>query len=319
MKIIRDYKNCPEFARKTIIALGNFDGLHLGHKAVINKTIEIAKNNSLPSAVMTFEPHPVQIFRPDTPPLRITPFRRKVHLVKELGIDFLFPVRFNNSFAKITATDFIEKILVKYLGVQHVVIGYDFIFGHKRSGNALLLKKFSKKHGFGLTQLKAERPEDKNSKDVFSSTIIRNLLKEGKINEAREMLGHDFIIEGRVIKGDDRGKNLGFHTANIKLKDYLRPAFGVYIAEVQTFDGKWHQAILNIGNRPTFKKTDELLEVHIFDMNENLYGQKLCVKFLKYIRPEIKFANPEELKKQIAEDIKKTKDYFNNITQPSVI
>ncbi len=315
MQIIRHYKFCSEVARNSVVALGNFDGVHLGHKAVIGKACKIAQENSLPSAVMTFEPHPVSVLRPDIPPLRITPFRTKAVLIRELGVDVLFAIRFDRDFAQITAEDFIEKILLENLGVRHVVIGYDFIFGHNREGNAGLLRKMSEKHGFGLTQVNEQGSGDLS----YSSTRIRRCLQNGDIAQACNMLGHDYVIEGVVVRGDARGREIGFPTANIRLGGYMRPAFGVYAADVSIQKSEARNqkpeyitlsAVVNIGRKPTFGGEEDLLEAHIFDFNRDIYGRRICVTLRKFLRPEQKFNNADELKEQINNDCKQAREYF---------
>lgn len=308
MKVVRHYNKCPDSAKNSVVALGNFDGVHLGHKAIIKKTLEVAKKEGLPSAVMTFEPHPATILSPNKEPFRITPVREKISLIKELGVDILFLMRFNHDFSLITAEGFVKKILIESLNIKHAVIGYDFIFGNKRSGNAVFLKKMAEKYGFSLIQLEAVSENGK----THSSTKIREYLKEGNIEKATAILGHNYIIEGRVIKGEQRGNQLGFHTANIPLKDHIRPAFGVYIAKVRIEnEATCRNAVINIGKRPTFGKNSELMEVHLLDFNKDLYGKKLRVQLIKHLRPEKKFSGIEELREQIKKDCERAISYFN--------
>jgi len=308
MQIIRHFSNTPASAKNCVIALGNFDGIHLGHKEVIKRAVALAKENDLPSAIMTFEPHPLSLFKPDIEPFRITPLREKFRLVEKLGIDFIFTIRFDYNFSLITAEEFIEKILVGYVSAKHIVIGYDFIFGHQRGGNAELLRSLSGKYGYKLTQVKEVTEKDGN---ICSSTKIRDYIRRGNIKAADKILGHDYVISGRVRKGEQRGRELGFHTANIKLKNHIRPAFGVYSANV-CVERKWYDAVLNIGKRPTFDGNEELLEVHLFDFSDDLYGKNLQIKLKKHIRSEIKFDNIEELKTQIEKDFIVAKEFFKN-------
>lgn len=315
MIIINSHINCPSSAKNSVVALGNFDGVHIGHKAIIEKTLEIAKSKGIPSAVMSFEPHPVSFFKPDIKPFRITPLPRKQEILENMGVDILFALDFNLEFSNLSAADFVENILVSGLAVKHVVIGYDFIFGHKRSGNADFLKKSSEKHGFGFTQLEAI----KNDGKIYSSTRIREFIRTGEIESAEELLGHSFIISGKVADGEKRGGKIGFHTANIPLGEYIRPAFGVYAARVKIEDEKnWRNAVINIGVKPTFGAKQETLEAHIFDFNSDIYGKTLAIKLIRYIRPEMKFNSMEELSMQIKKDSEKAKEILTITPSPSL-
>ncbi len=299
LQIIRHYSDCPKQAKGGVIALGNFDGVHLGHKAVLQKTKDIARELNAPSLVMTFEPHPVRFFNPNAAPFRITPFRNKMQLLNHLDIDYAFPLAFNREFSLIKANEFVEDILVNTLNIQHIIVGYDFIFGRNRVGNAQLLRDMSQSHNFDLTQIDVIS----NGDVFFSSTKIREYLKGGNICEAEKLLGHNYIIEGRVRIGQQNGRKIGTPTANIRLKDYIRPALGVYAAEtmIET-DDEWLPSIVNIGNRPTFGAGEDLLETHIFNFDKDIYGKRIKVRLLRYIRGEIKFNNIDELKNQIKKD-----------------
>ena len=304
MRIVRYPKNCPESAKNSVVALGNFDGIHLGHKEVIKTAKEIASKTKKPSAVMSFEPHPITVIRPDVKNIRITPFREKSELTKDLGIDVLFSIHFNKEFSEVSAKDFIEKILIEQLSVSHVVVGYDFIFGHKRSGNIDLLKEYASKDSFGITQVRAIETE---KGEPFSSTKIRENIKAGNIKAATEKLGHDYVIEGIVKHGDKIGRDLGFPTANIILKDHLRPAYGIYAAKILVED-KWLDGVINIGIRPSIDSQKELLEAHIFDYDGNLYGKRIKIMPLEYISEEKKFDSLDDLKIKIEEDCQKARE-----------
>jgi riboflavin kinase/FMN adenylyltransferase len=308
MQLFRHHTGLPTRARGAVAALGNFDGLHLGHGAVIEATKTIANEYSgrtgqrPPSAVLTFEPHPRMMFQSDPPPFRLTPFRIKARQIQALGIDLLFVLRFDRDFSLITAEEFVADILVKGLGVAHVVAGYDFVFGNKRRGNAALLHDMSVRHGFGFTEV---QPVASPHSTIYSSTAIRELLIAGKPADAALLLGRPWEIEGRVQQGDKRGRTIGFPTANLRLGSYLQPALGVYAVRAGIDRGvstTWHDGVANLGRRPTFAGTEPRLEVHLFDFAGDLYGRHLRVQLVEFLRPERKFSGIDELKKQIAID-----------------
>src|SRR6185437_11369607 len=286
MDIFRHYTGLPPGARGAAVAIGNFDGIHLGHQFVIAKAGELARIAGVPHAVLTFEPHPRSVFQPNAAPFRLTPFRVKAELLPGLGV-------------ALSAEDFVRQVLVGGLGLREAVVGYDFVFGHRRQGNAALLTQMGKALGFGVTIV---QPVQQGS-DIYSSTRIRALLVEGKPRAAAALLGRPWEIDGRVEQGDRRGRTIGFPTANIELADYLRPAAGVYAVRAAIGrDGAWHDGVANLGLRPTFGGSDLRLEVHLFDFAGDLYGRHLRVAFVDYIRAERKFAGLDALKAQIAAD-----------------
>ena len=284
------------------VAIGNFDGVHLGHQAVIGEAGRIARAGGLPHAVLTFEPHPRRVFRPDDPPFRLTPFRAKSRHLEALGVDLLFTLHFDLAFAQMSAADFLEGVLVRNLGVRHAVVGYDFVFGHQRGGSPALLQARGAELGFGVTVV---GPIAASGGAVYSSTRIRELLVGGKPREAAALLGRCWEIEGRVERGDARGRSIGFPTANLLLDDYLRPAAGVYAVRVGIEEGRrtlWYEGVANLGQRPTFGGSDLRLEAHLFDFDRDLYGRHLRVALVEHLRPERKFSGIDALKAQIATD-----------------
>jgi riboflavin kinase/FMN adenylyltransferase len=288
--------------RGAVAAIGNFDGVHLGHQQVIAAAGRVARAARLPQAVLTFEPHPRSVFRPDDPPFRLTPFRVKSRRIEALGVDLLFVLHFDLAFAQRSAEDFIAEILVERLGLSHVVVGYDFVFGNKRRGNATLLADRGAALGFGVTIIE---PVEAMSGVAYSSTRIREHLAAGRPREAAALLGRFWEIDGRVERGDQRGRAIGFPTANIFLQDYLRPAGGVYAVRAGIAEGgetRWHDAVANFGTRPTLGGSDLRLEVHIFDYAGDLYGRHLRVQLIDYLRPERKFPGLDALQAQIAAD-----------------
>jgi riboflavin kinase/FMN adenylyltransferase len=294
MQIFRHHENLPDTARGATVAIGNFDGVHRGHQALIRH----ARALGGPLGVLVFEPHPQEYFRPDAPRFRLTPFRAKARLLEMHGVDILYALHFDAAFAAIPADEFIDRVLVRDLGVAHVIVGADFHFGKGRTGNRALLEASGAKRGFSVTtfDLVGEGGDAK-----ISSTRIREALREGRPRVAAAMLGHPWTVEGRVERGDQRGRTIGFPTANVSLEGYLEPALGVYAVRVE-LGGRQSGGVANFGRRPTFDKKDVLLEVHVFDFSGDLYGQPIVVSFLEFLRPEMKFAGLDALKAQITRD-----------------
>jgi riboflavin kinase / FMN adenylyltransferase len=299
MRIFRHYEELPAVVRGGVVALGNFDGVHLGHQAVIGKALDLAKSLGAPAGVMTFEPHPRSVFTPDQPPFRLTPFRIKARLIEALSVDFLLMQHFDKAFAGHTAEQFIEEVLLRGLGVRAVVVGYDFCFGKGRQGSVEMLRG---RPEFQTVTVDAQTGPDGQT---YSSNLIRQSLLDGKPDMAARILGRPWEIEGRVETGDQRGRTIGFPTANLHLGDYMRPALGVYAVRAGIDQGTgtvWHDGVANLGRRPTFDKQDEILEAHLFDFDGDLYGRHLRVALAGYIRPERKFDGLPALKAQIAAD-----------------
>jgi riboflavin kinase/FMN adenylyltransferase len=305
MRIFRHFNGLPASVRGAAVAVGNFDGVHPGHQAVIAEAGVIAKDAGRPWAVLTFEPHPRRLFQPDAPPFRLTPLRAKAREIRELGVDTMIVQRFDRAFSMRTAEAFVTEVLVNGIGASHVVAGYDFVFGHKRQGNCQLLLAMGDSHGFGFTAVNAVQDP---SAQVYSSTRVRERLLAGDPKGAQAILGRPFEIEGRVAMGDRRGRTIGFPTANLRLGPYLRPAGGVYAVRASADDGgAWLDGVANLGQRPTFGGTDLLLETFLFDFSGDLYGRRLRVRLVDYLRPEKKFDGIDELKAQIAADSQKAR------------
>jgi riboflavin kinase/FMN adenylyltransferase len=307
MRIFRHFKGLPASARNAAVAIGNFDGVHLGHQAVIGEAGRIARAARLPWAVLTFEPHPRRLFRPDDPPFRLTPFRAKARSIAALGVDALIVLRFDRAFAAQTADAFVSDVLVKGLGAHHVVSGYDFAFGKGRQGNCALLLQKGAELGFDFTSIQAVKGPDGQ---VYSATRAREVLAGGDPRAAAAILGRPFEIEGRVAPGDKRGRTIGYPTANLHLGKSLRPAAGVYAVRVGLGDKTW-TGVANFGRRPTFGDgKDLLLEVHLFDFSGDLYGKAIRVALIDFLRPEKKFDGIEDLKAQIARDADRARRIF---------
>jgi riboflavin kinase/FMN adenylyltransferase len=307
MRVFR-HTSASDDARGAVVAAGNFDGVHLGHQAVLGEAKALAKSLGAPFAVLTFEPHPRAVFQPGLPPFRLTPFRAKSLVLEGLGVDLLFTLHFDLAFAQKTAEEFVAEVLVAGLGASAVVVGYDFVFGNKRRGTPELLKAEGGKHGFAV---KIVSPVAAPGGVVYSSTQIREHLAAGRLREAAALLGRPWEIDGRVDVGDKLGRTIGFPTANIDLADYLRPAPGVYAVRAGIENGSktdWHDGAANLGWRPTVGGKDLRLETHFFDFSGDLYGKHLRVALIERLRPEQRFAGLDALKAQIAVDCEKARE-----------
>ena len=307
MRIFKHYKHLPDEYRNSSIAIGNFDGLHLGHCEVIRRAGVFAHERGVPWGVLTFEPHPRTIFNKTQIPFRLSSISIKEQNIKKMGVDFLVVINFDKEFSKVTGQQFVEEILVQSFEASYVVSGNDFAFGHKRSGDINFLHTMGKLHGFGTVGIKHVLGRDNK---IISSSRIRDFIEEGNIKEARKLLGRCYEIEGEVIKGDQRGRKIGFPTANIKLVDSLNPAKGVYAVRVEIpneIGTLWYNGIANFGIRPTFNGDTPLLEVHIFDYTGNLYAKNLRVALIDYIRPERAFNEISDLILQIKKDCVKAR------------
>ncbi|HEY9079250.1 bifunctional riboflavin kinase/FAD synthetase [Magnetovibrio sp.] len=312
MRIFRHYTDLPEDARGCVVAIGNFDGIHKGHQVVINEAGFIARATGKPWAVMSFEPHPDALFKPDCEPFRLSTMRTKAHMIEQLGVDELLVQHFDFAFAGLTAQAFVEEVLVKGLGASHVVAGYDFQFGQKRQGNCDTLLHLGRDIGFGFTAVPKVVDEDGI---VYSSTRVRDCLKAGDTRGAAHVLGRPFELEGRIEHGDQRGRQLGFPTANLHLGDFLRPALGVYAVRAGVDEGsgtRWLNGVCNVGKRPTFDKGDDVvLEAHLFDFDGDLYGKHLRVQMIERLREERKFDGLDAIKTQIAIDCEKAREILS--------
>lgn len=305
MQIIRNFQNINNLS-STALTIGNFDGLHLGHQEILKKVNQIAKRENLKSALLTFEPHPLKIVNPAKPfASRLFSLSQKLNfLQKGKLIDQIFLLKFNQNLANLSAEDFVKEILVEKLKVKHLIIGYDFIFGKNRSGDANLLDQMAKTYNFSCTKIDAWKMEDLHNHDdqICSSTQIRQFIVDGDIKRANQMLGKAYQVTGIVVKGQQMAKTLGFPTANfLPKKGFIKPKFGVYKVNV-TVENKTYPAVMNFGIKPTFGMHQPLFEVHIFNFNQEIYGKKIVVELLDFIREERKFNGIEELKEQIAKD-----------------
>ena len=301
MKIYKN-ANLNKKHHKGVIAIGNFDGIHLGHQKVINEARKKAKSKKLPFGIITFEPVPVMYFNSKIKNHRINSLEQKKIQLKKLKLDFLIIIKFNKIFSSLTAEKFIKEIIYNKTKCSFLYVSKNFKFGYKRRGNIQTLKKYEKLYNFKSLII---RPYKKNKK-VISSTLIRKKIINGKIREANTLLNREWNIKGKVIKGRQLGRKIGFPTCNLQLNDYIVPRNGVYAVKVKgsNFNKK---GIANVGFRPTFNGKKLLLETNIFGIDKNLYNKEIDISFKKFIRREKKFKDLEHLKKQIKIDIKKAK------------
>lgn len=295
--IIEAWQHVPRAARGATVALGNMDGVHLGHAAVLRAAH--AARPDLPRAALTFEPHPREHFRPQDPPFRLTLLPAKASALADAGAAFVFALPFDDAFAAMPAEAFVEEVLHKGLGAKHLTCGPDFAFGHRRGGDVAFLAREAEKRGMGLTVV----PPLLHDGEAVSSTRIRRLLQDGYPERAAEKLGRPWEIRGTVVHGDKLGRVLGWPTANMWLGRHLEPAHGVYAVTIALPNGSEAKGVANVGRRPTLGGDPETrLETFIFEYSGDLYGQEIGVRLVRFLRPDAKFAGLEELKVAIAED-----------------
>ena len=290
--------------RGGVIALGNFDGFHAGHQAVVGRAVRHARDEGRPAIVATFDPHPVRFFKPDVPPFRLTTLDQRQELFAAAGADAMLVLPFDATLAGTTAEDFITGLLLDRYGAAGVVTGSDFVFGKGRGGDVVTLADHARTHGF-FTEMVA--PVD-DAEEVVSSSRIREALQAGDCATAARLLTRPFTVRGRVEHGDKNGRLLGFPTANIDMGNYLRPRYGIYAVTGRLPDGRVLKGAANMGIRPSFDPPKELLEPHFFDFAEDLYGQEIDIAFRAFIRPEAKFGDMDALTAQIAADCDAARD-----------
>lgn len=316
MRLFRHYEHLPEEVRGASVAIGNFDGVHRGHHAVIREAGRFARSLGVPWAVLTLEPHPRSVFQPDIMPFRLTPFHLKARLVEELGIDVLVVVHFDMDFARLPPREFVQGVLVDGLAARSVVCGHNFAFGRGRVGTPDLLLHLGGEFDLDFTCVQEVQDEDGQP---FSSTRVRESSKQGDPRDVAKVLGRPFEIEGRVIEGDKRGRTIGFPTANMELGEIVRPALGVYAVRAGIENGAdvvWHDAVANLGYRPTFGGTDVVLETHLFDFDGDLYGKYLRIALIERLREEKTFDGIEGLKAQIAADCVHARQVLASVDVP---
>ncbi|MFN4165855.1 MAG: bifunctional riboflavin kinase/FAD synthetase [Ferrovibrio sp.] len=307
MRLLRSSASFPPALRGAVAAIGNFDGVHLGHRALIAAARAQAENaGGRPVAVMTFEPHPRRFFVPSAPPFRLDALETKARILEGLGVNATLALPFDAQLAAQSPQDFVDHMLARDLGLSHVVVGYDFTFGKARSGNTDLLRELGARHGIGVTVVSAQGDYERGDAEAYSSSRVRKLLEAGDLAEANRLLARPWEIIGTVEHGDKRGRELGYPTANVALTDFQVPKFGIYAVRCEV-DGQRYDGVASLGIRPTFDQTDVKLEVYLFDFSGDLYGRSMRVEFHAFLRPELKYEGPEALKRQIALDVVEAK------------
>jgi riboflavin kinase/FMN adenylyltransferase len=306
------FRKIPEQASTpTVLTIGNFDGLHLGHRAMLERLVAKARELGLPPSVMTFEPHPREVFAPEQAPARLTSMREKLNLLESCGVERTYVCRFDRKLASLSADDFIGKLLVRGLGVRHVFIGDDFRFGKGRTGDFAALEAAGRQYGFGCEAMHTVEVDGER----VSSSAVRDALAAGDLEHAARLLGRPYVIAGRVVHGDKIGRKYGFPTANVQLKRKRMPLTGVFAVMVSGLDKRQLRGAANLGVRPTLAYgLKPVLEVHLLDFDCDVYGKHVTVHFLHKLREELKFASLDELKTQIARDVADTRDYFAGLT-----
>lgn len=307
MELIRGLHNIRDKHKGCVLTIGKFDGVHLGHQAVLSKLVERARQLNLPSTVVVFEPQPEEVFSPHTAPARLSRLRDKYLELQKLGVDRLLCIKFDRQFASLSAEYFVEQLLVAKLGIEFLVVGDDFRFGKNRRGDFAMLQREGLKCGFDVVSTASFRL--KNCR--ISSTAIRQALAEDDFAQASSMLGRSFSIAGKVLHGEKKGRTIGFPTANLLLKRCKIPVNGVFAVQVEV-SGRQFSGVANIGTRPTVNGSRSLLEVHIFDFSEDLYGQFISVALMHKIRNEIRFESFELLHQQIMQDAAQARLLLDN-------
>jgi riboflavin kinase / FMN adenylyltransferase len=304
MRVLRQYTDIPDAVSGAAAAVGNFDGIHLGHKAVLAATVAAARRLGGPAAVVTFEPHPRRFFNPALAPFRLTSAASKIRRLAELGLDAAFVLPFDAALARMTATDFVTRVLVDGLRLRHVVVGENFAFGHRRQGNVALLRELAPRFGFGLDIIAPAAA----GATAASSSRVRAALAAGDAQGAAALLGHWWEIDGPVEAGDRRGRELGFPTANVAMGEFVVPRLGIYAVRAAIDEAPdWRDGVASVGVRPTFGGGQPVFEVHLFDFDGDLYGRTLRVEFIERLRDEVKFPDAEALRRQMHADAAQAK------------
>ena len=307
MQIEKGLRGLSPLKSGCVLTIGNFDGVHLGHREIISQLVERSKQLGVPGVVLTFNPHPSQVLRPKNPARRLFSIKDLEIQLCQLAVDQLIIEPFTVEFSQISAEDFISQLVVPVLHPRHIIIGHDFVFGHAQEGTLPVLSELAKRHNFLIEQV---APVMRNGEFV-SSTRIRKLIESGDVTQAKELLGRPFYIEGEVVLGEGRGKKLGYATANTHFVSEILPADGVYVTEFCVGERKL-ESVTNIGHKPTFHENYKFtVETHVLNSQELFYSQSVRISFLRRLRPELKFSSPCELIIQIEKDVLETKKYFS--------
>jgi riboflavin kinase / FMN adenylyltransferase len=308
MRITRGIPTAAAAAGPTALTIGNFDGVHLGHQAMLAELVRAAHRFDAPACVLTFEPHPREFFAPDKAPTRLTSLREKLELLADFGVDRVHLCRFSYAFAQITAEDFIDRVIARGLGAGWLLVGDDFRFGARRGGDLVMLRQAAPRFGIEVAALTSVTLDGER----VSSTAVRAALAAGELDRAGRLLGRAYSMSGRVVRGDGLGRKLGFPTANIQIKHNRPPLTGIFVVELSGVREAPLRAVASLGVRPTVRQQGApTLEVHIFDFDGDLYGRHVRVDFLCKLREEEKYADLSTLTRQIALDVDNAKGYFH--------
>ena len=308
MLVLRSISDLATLPGPLFLAIGVFDGVHLGHQAVISTSAKHAKEAGGTPVVVTFDPHPVKVLRPNDAPHLLTATQHKIALIRDLGVAHLLVLHFDKAFAATSPEDFVLQLVNGAKPLREICVGHEWSFGKGRAGNLALLKKLGQIHGFNVIGVEAVKVNG----EVVSSTAIRQAIETGDLVKATQMLGREYTILGTVIRGEQLGRKLGFPTANLSAHSEQFPPNGVYVTEAR-IGGTLYRGVAKLGFRPTVAaaKAERLLELHLFDLDREIYGEEMEVRFLRYLRPEQKFANVEALKAQIAADVRQARESFS--------
>lgn len=305
MQLIRDLS--PVLSQ-SVVTIGNFDGLHKGHQRLIETLMVSSAELKIPSVVLTFQPHPTELFSPSKPAAQLMRFSEKWNAIKSFGVDYFYSARFNKNFAALSAEDFVKKILVDQLHAKKIIVGDDFHFGAKRLGDVALLKTLGKKYGFEVQALS----QSMYAQDRISSTRIRHALQQGDFETVSALTGNVFSLTGKVAYGNQIGRTLGFPTANIHLRRKQVPLMGIFVVRVRGLSDEALPGVASIGYRPTFNGKVIVLEVFLFDFDEVIYGERITVEFLHKIRDELRFDSVDALVVQMQQDVMIARSYFQS-------
>jgi riboflavin kinase/FMN adenylyltransferase len=308
MLVLRSISDLATLPGPLFLAIGVFDGVHLGHQAVISTSAKHAKEAGGTPVVVTFDPHPVKVLRPNNAPHLLTATQHKIALIRDLGVVHLLVLRFDTAFAATSPEDFVQQLVDSSKPLREICVGHEWSFGKGRAGNLALLKKLGATFGFNVIGVEAVKVNG----EVVSSTAIRQAIETGDLVKATQMLGREYTILGTVVRGEQLGRKLGFPTANLSAHSEQFPPNGVYVTEAR-IGGALYRGVANLGFRPTVAvgKPERLLELHLFDLDREIYGEEMEVRFLRYLRPEQKFADVEALKTQIAADVRQARESFS--------
>ena len=308
MRVLRSISELSELPGPLFLAIGVFDGVHLGHQAVISTSAKHAKEAGGTPVVVTFDPHPVKVLRPNHAPHLLTATQHKIALIRDLGVAHLLVLHFDREFAATSPEDFVRQLVDNSKPLREICVGHEWSFGKGRAGNLALLKQLGETYGFNVIGVTAVKVNG----EVVSSTAIRQAVEAGDLVKATQMLGREYTIVGSVIRGEQLGRRLGFPTANVSAHSEQFPPNGVYVVEAR-LAGALYRGVANLGFRPTVAagKPERLLELHLFDLEREIYGEEIEVRFVRYLRPEQKFADLEALKAQIAADVRQARESFS--------